>query len=306
MTDKFDYWRDNAKDCGSSLSDGFHSTKERLSELIATSYIHPHGKFRLLWDFISMVFIFYDLLSVPYVICFNVSSTDATFTFDTIKDVFFMIDVVLNFKTAYIDDGTLITDSALISKKYLKRWFLIDLLTSLPISLIVEVVVDDESTGSTVSALRLSRFLRFARIARIFKAVKLKRLFVKMEEFFYSSVFNGIKGLVGLLFMILLLAHWVACIWHLVGSIMDDATGSSWISQYGIEEYSNVDRYIVSFYWAIATMLTVGYGDVLATSTPERIYNIFVMLLGCATFGYSMNSIGILLQNIQAGVSRTR
>jgi hypothetical protein len=253
-----------------------------------------------------MMFIFYDLVYIPFIICFDVPTTTGTFAFDAFKDIFFMVDVPLNFKTGYVEDGALITDPTLIKKNYLRGWFTIDFLTSIPITLIIDLIYQDDSYGSSVRAIKLIRFIRFVRIARVFKAIKLQRLFATMEEFFYSSVFNGIKGLIGLFFTILILAHWVACIWYLVGSIVLDSTGQSWLTNYDIAEADNSDKYIASMYWAIATMLTVGYGDILPVSTPERAFNIIVMLMGCAIFGYSMNSIGLLVQSIQAGVSRTR
>lgn len=303
---KLNSFRETTKTCCSKLTECLFHAKDDFCDLISNWCINPHGRFKICWDFLSMIFIFYDLVNVPFVICFDVPSNPTIFIFDALKDVFFMIDVCLNFKTGYIDDGYLITDSTLIRKRYLKSWFLVDLLTSLPISLFVDLAFDNEFEGSSVRAFRLLKFLRFVRLARVFKAIRLKKLFVRMEEFVYSSIFNGIKGLIGLFFMIILVAHWVACIWHFVGSVVQDSTGDSWMIHYDIAEADDSDRYIASMYWAIATMLTVGYGDILPVSTAERALNIVVMLIGCAVFAYSMNSIGILVQNIQAGVSRTR
>lgn len=37
-------------------------------------------------------------------------------------------------------------------------------------------------------------------------------------------------------------------------------------------------RYVFSFYWAITTIATVGYGDFHAASMPEAIFNLVFML----------------------------
>ena len=43
-------------------------------------------------------------------------------------------------------------------------------------------------------------------------------------------------------------------------------------------------------YFAIVTMITLGYGDIYAITTVEKIFLIFVTLLSCAVFAYCLNT----------------
>ena len=52
---------------------------------------------------------------------------------DSIVDVIFFIDIVLNFHTTYVGPGgEVVSDPAVIRINYLKSWFIIDLLSCLP------------------------------------------------------------------------------------------------------------------------------------------------------------------------------
>jgi len=269
--------------------------------------LHPKGRFRLAWDIISLFLIFYDLFYVPFTLGFNTNSQGFFYVFDIIKDLFFFMDLLLNFTTAYYDkNGNLVRDPKTISKHYVStNLFIIDLITALPIPLVADLVIHRDDTR--VSFLRLLRFLRFLRLIRVLKAVKLLRIYHKVEEFFYSSLFNGIKSIFSLLFYIILCAHWIACLWHFVGQENEDVEGVSWLTTYyNLKGDTLQERYVASLYFAVMTMITVGYGDITPVTMSERIVSIIAMLSGCAMFAYSMNSIGVLVQNLNARASKTR
>lgn len=46
------------------------------------------------------------------------------------------------------------------------------------------------------------------------------------------------------------------------------------------------------------TMVTVGYGDITATNYYEILFSNFMMFVSSCIFGYSMNSIGMILKAI--------
>ncbi len=57
------------------------------------------------------------------------------------------------------------------------------------------------------------------------------------------------------------LAHWLACLFHLVGQSDDevlDLIKNSWIWFVGCEDEVWGYRYLNAFYWATVTMITLG------------------------------------------------
>jgi len=262
----------------------------------------------MIWDSISLFFILYDLVVIPFQIGFNVEMIGFFKTFEIIEWVFFITDIVLNFRTGFMVDGILIENNKLIIMNYLKSWFLIDLVSILTGDVMLNLfnIREWDSDNHKSNTFRLIRFVRFIRFVRVLRAFRLKRLFYKMEDLFYSNVYNTIKSLVALLFYIAFIAHLSACLWHFVADTFGDEFGDSWIFENGIESYTRSERYIISIFWAVTTMLTVGYGDITPKNSLERLVNICIMLMGCGVFAYSMNKIGMLVQSLNAGANEKR
>ena len=53
-------------------------------------------------------------------------------------------------------------------------------------------------------------------------------------------------------------------------------------------------KYIMSLYFVVVTMATVGYGDVSPKNNNEFILCIFTMLFSCIVFAHLINSIGLI------------
>lgn len=75
---------------------------------------------------------------VPYNVSFKTKQNNiAWLVLDSVVDVIFLVDIVLNFHTTFVGPGgEVISDPKLIRMNYLKTWFVIDLLSCLPYDII--------------------------------------------------------------------------------------------------------------------------------------------------------------------------
>ena len=60
----------------------------------------------------------------------------------------------------------------------------------------------------------------------------------------------------------------------------------------------NQISYISAVYFAVTTMLTVGYGDIVPGNKIEKVFSIFSILITCCVFAYTMNVVGNVLENL--------
>ncbi|XP_037088255.1 potassium voltage-gated channel protein eag-like [Pollicipes pollicipes] len=91
--------------------------------------------FKAIWDWAILCLTFYTAIMVPFNVAFkNKTSEDVSLlVVDSIVDVIFFIDIVLNFHTTFVGPGgEVVSDPKIIRMNYLKSWFIIDLLSCLP------------------------------------------------------------------------------------------------------------------------------------------------------------------------------
>ncbi|KAL2307537.1 hypothetical protein Nmel_000506, partial [Mimus melanotis] len=108
-------------------------------------------------------------------------------------------DIILNFRTTYVSkSGQVIFEARSICIHYVTTWFIIDLIAALPFDLLYAFNV------TVVSLVHLLKTVRLLRLLRLLQ--KLDR---------YSQHSTIVLTL--LMSMFALLAHWMACIWYVIG-----------------------------------------------------------------------------------------
>mmetsp|Transcript_44297 Transcript_44297/g.140960 ORF Transcript_44297/g.140960 Transcript_44297/m.140960 type:complete len:872 (+) Transcript_44297:215-2830(+) len=279
--------------------------------------IDPNGFFKRNWDWVVVLFVLYVAVAVPYEACFlnqskdwddnavKISLTVVSYTLDII----FITDIILNFRTAIVGGGVVIKDQQVIVHTYVQGWFFIDFIASIPF----DWFFLGSSGGSELDYVALVKCTRLLRLGRLMR---------KLEQLAAANLFRIIK-MVG---AYMLFAHWIACGWYYVG--VNGAQRSeprnvegvpvtdyiNWlaererylVNEQGFESISIGKYYEVSYYWAVTTLTTVGYGDIVPQTVAEVQYAIVVQILGSVVFAVIFGNVAVLISSFDAAYSRYR
>lgn len=143
------------------------------------------------------------------------------FMFDMFTDVVFIIDIILNFFSVEEDvNGEMIIDQKKIAITYIRTWFFIDLIASIPVTFIVLfVAADSESEKDLISIrfLKLAKFTRMYRLLTLFKLAKLFKNHNTLEKYVsYLNISTDAKHILSSLIRMVFLIHIVGCIFSIV------------------------------------------------------------------------------------------
>uniref|UniRef100_A0A8C6TYQ7 Voltage-gated inwardly rectifying potassium channel KCNH3 n=1 Tax=Neogobius melanostomus TaxID=47308 RepID=A0A8C6TYQ7_9GOBI len=256
------------------------------------------------WDWLILLATFYVAITVPYNVCFigdDEELTRSTTVSDIFVEILFIIDIVFNFRTSYVSkSGQVIFDARQICFHYLTTWFIIDLVAALPFDLLYAFKV---SVASVVHLLKTVRLLR------------LLRLLQKMDR--YSQHSTVVLTL--LMSMFALLAHWMACIWYIIGKMEMEANPYNWdigwlhelgkrleapYYSLGVNGSSSSSGpsirsvYIASLYFTLSSITSVGFGNVSANTDAEKIFSVCVMLIGALMHALVFGNVTAIIQRM--------
>ena len=269
--------------------------------------LNPDSKFRRRYDMVMILLLVYIAVFVPFRVGFAVPVDVGSFWFffDSFVDSFFVSDIFVSFRTAYYNDrGELEVSPERISTRYVSGWFIIDTASCFPGNYIANAI-DDGRKPHMVKILGITRMLKLLRLARF------GRLIARYEVEFHSFM-TRIK--LGKLVLVMgLLGHWLCCTWFAFGSLRSDELDQNgervlgWVARtwgedgVSLSSATTADYYARSFYWAIMTMTTVGYGDIVPQTGYETIIAIIGMLIGGFVFGLIIGNLGELSKQQNPG-----
>jgi CRP-like cAMP-binding protein len=163
---------------------------------------------RVRWDLLVMLCAVYNSFLVPYEIAFETNEPVELFVLAMLVDVVFTIDIVLNFRTTYIDHttGDEVSDPHKIAKHYVKSGhFFLDILATVPFDVLIGL-----TTGLHDLRLKLSTLLKLIHIMRLSKIINNLRI---------SESKKIVIRLAQIVLNIVMFVHCIGCAWSMIAEI---------------------------------------------------------------------------------------
>jgi hypothetical protein len=172
--------------------------------------------------------------------------------------IVFFADILLHFYYPIIE-GAEQANTYDARKRYLKTWFVIDLLAAIPF-----IIVFNNPLFGLFRLLKITRLIQFMYLVRK-KSVK----------------FSDYSMMIFFLFWLIIVSHWLTCGW------IELRTFSA--------ETDSTTKYVTSLYWVVETISTVGYGETNPINNLQYMYAMVIMLFGVAVYGFIIANIANIL-----------
>ena len=262
----------------------FHIIIKKLKKTLLIN-IHPTNKFRLIWEFLVTLMTCFFLIIIPIEIGFDDVELIFGFFFKFIALMIFFLDMAINFNTSFYSREQLINSKKKILRNYFYGRFLKDFFS---ISFLILIYFFGYSSNDFL--VKISGFLYLLRMQNLSKAIS------RFEDFCFSDeTTSNLISFIRLILNILIFSHWSACVWKLVGNY-DLEHG--WLAVYNVKSQNTLEQYIYSLYYVVVVTNTVGFGDITPQTIYEKAFTIFFIYVACVIFAYTINRIGMILQNI--------
>ena len=286
---------------GGIIEDSFNESETDEEEYEEDSFlINPETTAFLIYDIIiffaslySSTFISFDIANECF--CYQ-NRKSIKFYLNYGIDILFIIDLFIHFFLQfYSKKDKLIKNRMKIINNYLTGWFFFDFLTALPFNILYyyycnyypsQICVLYEKNNMTYYLV----MLRYLKSIKIFKmpANKKNQFIMRVtEEASNNPSFTETVDLIIELLLVSFGLHILSCIHIFIGKY----TYPGWIFANEFQNFSLSNLYMISVYYLIQTMTTVGYGDISSDSFLEIIFRIILLAVGIICYSWLISNI---------------
>jgi hypothetical protein len=259
--------------------------------MLSHESLRPERSFKKYWNLLVLLGICWYAITVPLFFALDIDAEGWTIVVDMAWTLFFMVDIYINFNTPYLLEGAWVKDKKIIRSRYLRSWFVMDLIATIPFDLLLMLLAVNHPLISSVT--------RLIRIFRVFRLFRLSDVVVNLSAHGKGRLVTDIVLDANANMKITLLIFWsiiglntISCGWLIISP------------QFMVGD--PFKDYVMGAYWAVTTLTTVGYGDISPVGEAARLYTMLVMMVGVIIYGLIIGNISNVMQQEKAHKTEQR
>jgi len=255
----------------------------------------PHGNLRLAWTFFGLLAICWDLIFIPLqMFDINEQVDNLINVMSIVVFIYWMLDVPATFITGFDRGGILEMRMRAIAQNYIRGWLMLDLIV-LFLDVIIFVVLSTNAASQdggsdSMGSFRLARALRLMRFLRLLRLHKMANLAAEILDRFKTDSFLLTMNILRSLAAVLALNHYMSCCFLGIAVFAEEDGEMTWIEIAGLEKTDFWTQYLSALHWSL-TQFMPATNNIAPNTAEERVFAIFVVLLGLAVFSSFVSGV---------------
>jgi len=287
------------------IYDSYDSEEEKRNE-DDTFYISPKSKFVLVFDLLIIIFCLFDIIYTPL----RLSKLDGFCTLPNnlimyiyyCIDILYIIDLLLGFFRSYYNfQFVIINNKTRIFHHYIVTQFCFDFIEAFP-AFSYTVYLCKKKNNIYCNGYDLSNremillLLCFVKQVKLFKIIDIKNNAIM---FVIKDIISENEIIEQIVILFITIGICISCFYSFISIHIFIGRHSypNWIIKAGFQDQSHGMLYLISFYYLMTTMTTVGYGDIVGASLCEIIFQIIVLSVGITIYSWVVSNIGNYVKN---------
>ena len=267
--------------------------------------LNPRSLFIDIFDLLLFICSLFSLIYLPLRLAKNklIIDNDEYFILFMIylSEIIYIFDLLFGFlRWYYNNELKIVKNNNMILKHYLSGYFLFDLIEAIPFYTIL-YYINSKNDNNNIEILFNEKYF-LIKLLTCFKSIKIFKLNDRKNNraiYFLNKTFSDtytserIYQISNFIIITISILNIFICCHIYIGKL----SYPNWILSTKMQDKPFIEIYISSLYFIMATMSSVGYGDIVCINKEETCFQILLLSIGIVAYSWIINAVSDFVKN---------